>query len=218
MQKASEGMMGNIAYISKNGDTYTYSYDTEWSDLLISVRDQNNTLIKSYTYDEIGNPLSDGTYNYSWRFGRQLHTVTDGDTQVARYIYNVDGVRTEKRTEDGTTLYALDGDQIIGEVRGNGDTLHYIYGQSGVEYLVHNNTNVYWVMKNLQGDVIGLAKVNSDGSATVVCHYTYTAFGELLSVVDAYGETITDHTHIALVNPLRYRVATTMTTRRDFIT
>ena len=69
----------------------------------------------------------------------------------------------------------------------------------------NGDTNVYRVMKNLQGDVIGLAKVNSDGSASVVCRYTYTAFGELLSVVDAYGDPITDPTHIAFVNPLRYR-------------
>ena len=53
----------------------------------------------------------------------------------------------------------------------------------------------------MQGDVIKL--IEADG--TVVAEYTYNARGEILSITDADGNAITSATHIANINPLRYR-------------
>ena len=48
-------------------DTIAYSYtDSNWKDKLTSY-DGNEI-----TYDAIGNPLSDGTWTYTWEKGRQL--------------------------------------------------------------------------------------------------------------------------------------------------
>jgi RHS repeat-associated protein len=44
-----------------------------------------------------------------------------------------------------------------------------------------------------------------DGAGAVVANYNYDAWGNVISVTDANGTAITDSTHIANVNPLRYR-------------
>ena len=54
---------------------------------------------------------------------------------------------------------------------------------------------------NLQGDVM---EIRSESNA-LVAQYNYDAFGNILSIKDANGNNITSSTHIANVNPLRYR-------------
>ena len=53
----------------------------------------------------------------------------------------------------------------------------------------------------MQGDVIGL--LNSNG--VLVANYRYNAWGKLLSVTNASGADIISPTHIANINPIRYR-------------
>ena len=59
----------------------------------------------------------------------------------------------------------------------------------------------YYYVLNLQGDVVKL--ITSGG--TVIANYEYNAWGELLSVTNASGTAITSSTHIANLDPLRYR-------------
>ena len=51
------------------------------------------------------------------------------------------------------------------------------------------------------GDVIGLV----DASGNLLARYDYEPFGALVSVKNATGADITDTTHIAHINPIRYR-------------
>ena len=75
--------------------TYTYG-DSAWGDLLTAY---NGTAI---SYDTIGNPLSDGTWTYTWEHGRELASMyaedTDGtDNEITvSYTYNADGLRIRK--------------------------------------------------------------------------------------------------------------------------
>ena len=59
----------------------------------------------------------------------------------------------------------------------------------------------YYFVCNWRGDVIRIY----DGAGAVVANYNYDAWGNVISVTDANGAAITDSTHIANVNPLRYR-------------
>lgn len=59
----------------------------------------------------------------------------------------------------------------------------------------------YYFVCNWRGDVIRIY----DGVGAVVANYNYDAWGNVISVTDANGTAITDSTHIANVNPLRYR-------------
>ena len=72
---------------------------------------------------------------------------------------------------------------------------------SGVRYKNGNTTTDYYFVCNWRGDVIRIY----DGTGAVVANYNYDAWGGVISVTDSNGAAITDPTHIANVNPLRYR-------------
>ena len=89
-------------------DTKTWSYgDTVWSDLLT---DFNGTAI---TYDEIGNPLTMGSRELSWR-GRQLTQVTDGENEIS-YDYNRDGQRKSRKAQ-APTIPRRDGSFVLRKI------------------------------------------------------------------------------------------------------
>lgn len=73
--------------------------------------------------------------------------------------------------------------------------MEYYYGEDDT-----TPTTYYYVL-NLQGDVIQL--IGSNGS--VVANYSYDAWGKVLAVTDANGNAITMATHVANMNPFRYR-------------
>ena len=72
---------------------------------------------------------------------------------------------------------------------------------TGVRYKNGSTTTDYYFVCNWRGDVIRIY----DGTGAVVANYNYDAWGNVISVTDANGTAITDSTHIANVNPLRYR-------------
>ena len=60
----------------------------------------------------------------------------------------------------------------------------------------------YTLVRDLQGNVIGLA----DKNGNLAAKYTYDAWGNILSVTDGQGNDVSGNPgHIANVNPLRYR-------------
>ena len=72
---------------------------------------------------------------------------------------------------------------------------------TGVRYKNGSTTTDYYFVCNWRGDVIRIY----DGAGAVVANYNYDAWGNVISVTDANGAAITDSTHIANVNQLRYR-------------
>ena len=72
---------------------------------------------------------------------------------------------------------------------------------SGIRYKNGSTTTDYYFVCNWRGDVIRIY----DGAGAVVANYNYDAWGNVISVTGANGAVITDPTHIANVNPLRYR-------------
>ena len=167
---------------------YTYTYgNSAWGDQLTAYNGQ------AITYDEIGNPLTDGTRTYTWQHGRQLASMTEGST-TWRFAYNADGLRTQKT--DGTTTwqYLYSGGQLVQMTRGN-DTIHFTYDLEGKPLALTLNGTVYYYVTNLQGDVLAIA----DETGNVVVRYSYDAWGNLLSI------TGTGATGLGTLNPLTYR-------------
>ena len=64
---------------------------------MLSVKDASNQAVRSYTYDAVGNPLSDGVYNYVWSGGRlkEVRGATDNEL-IAAYTYDANGLRSSK--------------------------------------------------------------------------------------------------------------------------
>ncbi|MCL2797595.1 MAG: RHS repeat-associated core domain-containing protein [Firmicutes bacterium] len=139
------------------------------------------------------------------------------------------GTRQEKKFDAGTAneyihKYHTEGSRIHKEHRGytNYDeynpehtkkppmhTLWYHYDQQGL-CAIECNGVMYYVKKNLQGDVVML--LNSDG--TVAAKYAYDAWGNH-RVYDGFGTLIFNslvagsywgyQNHIGILNPFRYR-------------
>ncbi len=166
-------------------DTKTWTYgDSVWSDLLT---DFNGTPI---TYDEIGNPLTMGSRELSWR-GRQLTQVADGENEIS-YAYNGDGQRVSKTVNGTTTEYFYNGELLAGQKTGD-SILVFMYDNNGDIFGFIDGGTEYYYVKNAQNDVTAIA--SADG--TIIANYYYDSWGQITEV--------TGNTEIAEINPIRYR-------------
>ena len=127
-----------------------------------------------------------------------------GSSRNLSFTYNSSGIRTSKTVNGVKHTYTLSGTRILCEQWGN-SYLEFVYDENGSPHsLYYYNGSVltkYYYVCGLQGDVLQLR----DETGALVCRYFYDAWGHHLSITDADGNKITDRTHIAYVNPLRYR-------------
>ena len=162
------------------------------------------------TYDGAGNPTEyhDGT-EFMWD-GRELTYVGKTNGNQYTYFYNADGIRDTKQVFEGSSFvthnYRLMGDKVVEDKWGVNKRLVFMYDENGAPntvYYYNGSTSAtkYYYVLNLQGDV---TEIRSTSNA-LVAQYNYDAFGNILSIKDANGNNITSSTHIANVNPLRYR-------------
>ena len=173
-------------------DSVTYVYgNSNWGDLLTKYDGQ------TITYDGIGNPLSDGTWTYSWKHGRELASMTDG-TNTWNFTYNADGLRT--RRTDGTDTYDyvyLDGRlvKLTANDSGTEYVMYFAYDADGTPLSVNYQGTTYYYVTNLQGDVVGI--LNQSGN--VLVSYAYDAWGNPSEPTGSAANKLGKY------NPLRYR-------------
>ena len=169
-------------------ETTTYEYgDANWRDKLTAV---NGNAI---AYDAIGNPLSDGTWTYTWQNGRQLQKMQKSGV-TAEFVYNADGLRVQKTVNGVATKYTLHGKNIVHMTSGT-DELHFFYDAQNKPAVVVFNGIAYAYLYDLQGDVIGLV----DNNGTQMVSYTYDAWGKMLSKTGTLASTL------GTIQPFRYR-------------
>ena len=169
-------------------ETVTYTYgDANWRDKLTAV---NGNAIR---YDAIGNPLSDGTWTYTWQNGRQLQKMQKSGV-TAEFVYNADGLRVQKTVNGVATKYTLHGKNIVHMTSGT-DELHFFYDAQNRPAVVVYNGMAYAYVKNLQGDIVAI--LDENGNAVV--SYGYDAWGAPLWCTGELAETL------GKVQPFRYR-------------
>ena len=185
-------------------ETYTYPTDNtapRWNDHLIAV---NNVAI---SYDAIGNPTTFNGYDLTWH-GRQLRQMSrNGGQSLLKFMYNADGIRTNKIVDSVNHVYTLNGTQIVSEAWGT-NLLIYLYDESGAPIGMQYRTNSYaanvfdtfYFEKNLQGDII--AVYNADGDR--IGSYIYDAWGNFTVTVESTN-TILESKIVRIFNPFRYR-------------
>ena len=184
---------------TQNGNTYEYT-DTSWKDKLTKINGDN------ITYDANGNPLTyrDGM-SMTWKNGRQLATLTNGDTSIS-YGYDSDSVRTTKAVNGVKYTYAYLNGQLLYETRGDAK-FYYSYDANGILYnvrytLTDGGTEYsYYYTHNSRGDIVGIY----NGVGELKAHYEYDAWGNVISITDNNGNAITNPNHIGNLNPFRYR-------------
>jgi len=169
-------------------ETVTYEYgDANWRDKLTAV---NGSTIR---YDAIGNPLSDGTWTYTWQNGRQLQKMQKSGV-TAEFVYNADGLRVQKTVNGVVTDYVLHGKNVVHMKRGN-DELHFFYDAQNRPAVVVYNGVPYAYVKSLQGDIVAIL----DENGNMVVSYGYDAWGAPLWCTGELAETLVK------VQPFRYR-------------
>ena len=208
-----------------NGKVYNYTYDAGGNLISETVTDSNGTTSNAYeynnsnwgdvltsyngqniTYDEIGNPLTyrDGM-SMTWKNGRQLTTLTNGDTSIS-YGYDSDSVRATKTVNGVKYTYAYLNGQLMYETRGDAK-FYYSYDSNGILYnvrytLTDGGTEYsYYYTHNSRGDIVGIY----NGAGELKAHYEYDAWGNVISITDNNGNAITSPNHIGNLNPFRYR-------------
>ena len=169
-------------------ETVTYTYgDANWRDKLTAV---NGNAI---AYDAIGNPLSDGTWTYTWQNGRQLQKMQKSGV-TAEFVYNADGLRVQKTVNGVVTKYTLHGKNVVHMTSGT-DELHFFYDAQNRPAVVVYNGTAYAYVKSLQGDIVALL----NGAGNVVVSYVYDAWGAPIGKSGSMAETL------GSVQPFRYR-------------
>ena len=169
-------------------ETVTYTYgDANWRDKLTAV---NGNAIR---YDAIGNPLSDGTWTYTWQNGRQLQKMQKSGV-TAEFVYNADGLRVQKTVNGVVTKYTLHGKNIVHMISG-ADELHIFYDAQNRPAIVVYNDVPYAYVKSLQGDIVAIL----DENGNTVVSYGYDAWGAPLWCTGELAETL------GKVQPFRYR-------------
>ena len=169
-------------------ETVTYEYgDANWRDKLTAV---NGNAI---AYDAIGNPLSDGTWTYTWQNGRQLQKMQKSGV-TAEFVYNADGLRVQKTVNGVATKYTLHGKNVVHMTSGT-DELHFFYDAQNRPAVVVYNGTAYAYVKSLQGDIVAIL----DENGNTVVSYGYDAWGAPLWCTGELAETL------GKVQPFRYR-------------
>ena len=189
------------------GTSIPYSYPISgWKDQLMSYNGER------FEYDALGNPTTYRNKTLKWSHGRQLDKFAD----IAEFTYNVNGVRTSKKSNGFTTRYYLNGNQILMQKDASNE-LKFFYGADGVTGF-HLKNNVidedFYYKKNVQNDVIGIYSTQG----TQIARYSYDSWGncltEYLQSDGTYAKIENDYMvndtsiinrFIAFKNPFRYR-------------
>lgn len=216
---------GNIDYIQeypyttgelKDTDvdkTINYNYTKDvWKDRLTDIVCDEQTLT-NITYDSIGNPLTINGKTLTWN-GKQLKTYVDGNKAI-NYEYDVNGFCYKKTVTNNNVTeiydYIWNEGKLISQVYNviNENTsekyiLKFAYDVFGTPYgfIVNdpnNNETVYLFMKNLEGDIVGIA--NEYGNTVLT--YEYNIWGVTKTNTDNIGNEILKN--IVDTLPLRYR-------------
>lgn len=185
---------GNL--LTKKETNYTLAKKDEISsfDNVLNCLYDGDELIsfdgESITYDQYNRPINYRGVTMSWDRNKL--------TQFGSVSFAYDGLG--RRISKGSISYLYDSSgQLIGQ-NNQGDTLIFAYDYSGIVGFKYDGVE-YIYKKNIQGDVIGIIRVDSN---QLVASYVYDAWGNHV-VLDANGNEITDHSHIGFINPFRYR-------------
>lgn len=182
--------VGNRLTDSRNGSAHTFVYN-----------DANQIVTKNsvaYTYDLDGNLTQDEKYKYEYNaLGQQTRITTLDGTEVAKYEYDEDGLRTKKIVANETHEYYYESGNLTLEiVRDTGVIKQYRYYQwdnAGIALgmiIREKDGSGNWVdtpyhfWTNHRGDVTTIV----DNAGNEVGSYTFDAYGNVLSVTGTIAE------------------------------
>lgn len=183
---------GNVLSKVIDGTEIKFAYDNaQWQDQLTSVNDTE------LTYDANGNLTSYGGLEYSWSHGKQLESVSDGNSRYT-YKYDSDGIRASKTVNGVTTNFDTFNGRILAQYDGSNNLYFQYYNDAPIGFIL--NDVQYFYVTNLNGDIVAIT--DSDGNS--IAKYSYDDWGKVLGIETA-EENNAEQLSVAEINPLRYR-------------
>jgi RHS repeat-associated protein len=185
-QIASTPVAGNIGYVYDDvGNRDQRSSDITPIPTQVFTYDQNDR-VQAYSWDNNGNVLSDGRFNYTWNAKNELKRVQGTGVDV-EYLYDADGLRLS-RTDNltgVTTYYVWDTEnptgypQVVEEVEGGQVVRRYGYGLFLENVDIWNGSafDRFYVIRDGTNSV----RMLLDSAGNVAAEYDYDAFGNVLS-------------------------------------
>ncbi|MGE4444338.1 MAG: RHS repeat-associated core domain-containing protein [Candidatus Altimarinota bacterium] len=152
---------------------------------------------KTFVYDNNGNIISNGTYNFIYDYKNRIIEVNNGSGIIAEFAYDVLDRRYFKETGSKTISYVFAGENILGETTLDGVNSFqkdYINGLGTDNLVAYELDNVrYYFHKNHLGSIDGI----TDNSGDIVIEYEYDSFGntyvvesgELIDISEYSGDT-----------------------------
>ena len=120
---------------------YTYNSQNQRTDL---------------SYDANGNMTSLNGFEFTWD-GRRLSVAVSADTNIS-YTYNHNGIRTSKTIGGTTITYRVDENNNVIEQTDGTNTIKFVYDSNNSPVYMEYNGVTYYYEKNLQGDIVDIAK------------------------------------------------------------
>jgi len=180
--------------------TTNYTYDSVWKDRLASVGN------KTYTYDDIGNPITIGSDTLTWE-GRALTSYTKGN-ETYNYSYDENGLRHKKTVSENGVItktydYVWADGKLISQKYTEGNTIYaakFVYGLTGdVQGFIYNN-KTYLYVKNLMGDIV--AVIDEDGCG--IAEIAYDIWGAPSFIIGPDGNNAIFEV-VKKISPFTYR-------------
>ncbi|AOY76017.1 RHS repeat-associated core domain-containing protein [Clostridium formicaceticum] len=189
----------NIQSVTANGQTKLYQYDT-LNRLEMAGTDQvthyaydargNRTQLSGYVPEFYYNDLQgNNKHDFQYNVLNQLTQIKiDGTTILGTYKYNLDGLRAEKTTSQGTTKYYYDNmGRTLSEANSSSSvTAQVVWGHKPLARIINNQ--YYYYIYNGHGDVVQV--INQNG--VVVNSYEYDEWGNIIQKQEQIN------------NPIRY--------------
>jgi RHS repeat-associated protein len=158
--------------------TATYPADSN------KLQSTTGTRAKTYTYDDVGNTLSDGTFTYIYDELNRITEVRDGTTVVATYGYDSSNRRIMKTVGSTTFHYLYDADSnLIAEAAADGTIQReYIYIDGELVALKEYQTNpgLYYFIN----DHLGTPQRLITAQGNVAWEAAYLPFGQAQVTVE----------------------------------
>jgi RHS repeat-associated protein len=184
--------VGNRLSKEEEGAVTTYAYDA--ANELLTTEDGSG--VTTYAYDEAGNlaasvnPSEEAT-TYSWDYENRLAAVELPSSAISTFTYKSDGLRVQKEDSAGTTKFIWDGQNVLLETDGDGDTVAaYTLAPAGFGMLLAQRRGD--TTKFFHFDAMGSTDRLTNAAQAVSDSYIYEAFGKVLA---SSGST---------ANPFRY--------------
>ena len=190
---------GNISFISKNGKSISFKYDSTIRDLLISKTEGTNETIL-FVYNGINKyypsemNVNGAMKSLTWE-GKRLTNIGNN----IAYKYNSDGLRIEKIVDDTTTSYEYEAGKLVrmsidNEVSSIHKELIFNYDEQGMIIGFSIGYDDYFYIRDILGNINKIIDINGND----IVKFDYSIYGKPT-------KTVIVNCDASIYNPFMYK-------------